>query len=706
MKLEEIKVMFFIKRKKSMFMVLILLVMMGLSKTAKADEVIPSSEFEDNNFYQYVIENFDTNGDGLLQQTEAEEIRDIRLSDYHTEISSIKGIEYFTNLRAMAGYGNKLESIEPIRNLTNLVNVKISGMLISDFSPLYELSSLEELEISGTKIEDISFLANRNITLLRLSGNNNITDFSALAGLTELFYLELRCKNLKDITVLKDMKKLETLDLYDTEVEDLSILSSFENMRSLYIGGYSDENGISHSRIKDIGFLKNMKKLEILVLGGSEAIEDFTALGELTDLRHLTVWNCNNISELEVQMLSRLTKIEEIDLRDNNLETLPDMTGWTNLYQVYLGGNRITEDEAMAKLPLHIISQEDWRETTGLLNQRYNEDETDDNNTNGSIQEDETGSSETNNNIEENETTENPDDGRVITSSSDNNISVQGSFVSDIYLEATKIENTSDYEDLIKEVNNRLPYIVDTSIYDIWLYKKEIKEGENIKIKVQPNGSVKVMIKIEEQEGVSYHVFRQEDDGTLTKLDCHVEDGILIFYSEHFSIFTVVISRLMNDEENETEGNSHKSDNGNYIKVQQQGIKVPLLHEAERNGGGIAKPTDKIKNKDNDGSENNNNGNGNISSISEAGSDDGSSSKGESSSTSWENVIESVSIPFDKRDAGKSEQRKNIEGIVCIVIVCMVGVGIFGYDIMKRKRGDYMRNFQIEAINTYLDIKQ
>lgn len=36
----------------------------------------------------------------------------------------------------------------------------------------------------------------------------------------------------------------------------------------------------------------------------------------------------------------------------------------------------------------------------------------------------------------------------------------------------------------------------------------------------------------------------------------------------------------------------------------------------------------------------------------------------------------------------------------------MVGVGIFGYDIMKRKRGDYMRNFQIEANNTDLDTKQ
>lgn len=487
----------------------------------------------------------------------------------------------------------------------------------------------------------------------------------------------------------------------NTYVDDFSILSLLENITILHIG-----NDYSDVKIKDIGFLKNMKNLENLSLNGDETTENFTALGELVNLRYFTMRNCINISESEVLKLSQLTKMESIDLMDNNLKTLPDMTGWINLQSVNFMGNRITEEEAIVKLPEHITSQENWRNTTGLFAQMTDEDNTNDNTQEGNIgnnettdgtQEGETGTNEANNNTGEDETGENEDDTRILTSASDDSISAEGSLESGIYLEAKRIEDTSDYKELIERVQSRVTDIMETSIYDIWLYKKEIKEGENIKIKVQPNGNVKVMIKIEEQKDVSYHVFRQEEDDTLTKLDCNVEDGTLIFYSEHFSIFTVVISRLMNDEENGTEGNSHKSDNGNYIKVQQQGLNVPLLHEAEGNGGGIAKakPTDKIQNGDNEGNENN------------SGSGNGISTKDENNSTLWENEIKEADKPAGKiKDTGNGEQDNKIDGTAGIVIVSMVGAGLLGYDIIKRKRGDYMRNFQMEASKTDLDIRQ
>lgn len=104
----------YMKHKKIFFIAWFVFVVALLVITAVADTVIPSSEFENENFCQYVRENFDINRDGLQQQSESDEVIDIRLSDYPIEISSIKGMEYFMNLRLMHGYGDKLESFEPI----------------------------------------------------------------------------------------------------------------------------------------------------------------------------------------------------------------------------------------------------------------------------------------------------------------------------------------------------------------------------------------------------------------------------------------------------------------------------------------------------------------------------------------------------------------------------------------------------------------
>lgn len=706
----------YLRQKKLVFTGLLLFAVMGLCKTAVADTVIPSSEFEDENFYKGVIENFDTNGDGLLQESEAELIEDMDVNSVCLMTRSIKGLEHFGNLQRLQ-LNTTVESLEPIRNLEKLTSLNISNNdTITDFTPIYNLQSLTDLSCMYTNIQnqDLKMFSNLKLRSLDLSGCKNITDFMLIAEMTDLWQLDLgyldfkdisifeivnqlnkleglyltgaeitdftpisgmtnlkvlslSYTEFKDITILENLKKLFTLDLTGTEITDFSGLSNFKSINWLKV---------SDTKVKNLEFLKGMTELCDLSMNGCTEVEDYSVLGELTNLECLSVEGCNLN---DIQWAHNLKNMVILYLRYNDIETLPDMTEWTNLRVIYFGENRITEEEAMAKLPAYISINENGY---GEGDPPQNPDIQDTN---------------------ENETSIVTDEIRTITSASDNSVSAQGSFESDIYLEATKIENTSDYEDLIKEVNNRLPYIVDTSIYDIWLYKKEIKEGENVKIKVQPNGNVKVMIKIEEQKDVSYHVFRQEEDDTLTKLDCYVEDGTLIFYSEHFSIFTVVISRLMNDEENGTEGNSHKSDNGNYIKVQQQGIKVPLLHEAERNDGGIAKPIDKIKNEDDASNENN------------CGSGNGINTKDENSSTSWENEIEEANKSDGKiknnelnneKDTGNGEHDKKIDGIFCIVIVSMVGVGIFGYDIMKRKRGDYMRNFQIEAINTDLDIKQ
>lgn len=630
-----------------------------------ADSEIPSSEFEDSKFYQYIIENFDTNGDGVLQQSEAEAVTVISINNvsynYGTDgIASIKGIEYFSNLMRLDTSENyNLKSLEPIRNLTQLVDLDIdNNYAITDFSPIYGLIQLESLSANSTYIQDISFLSNmKHMACLILSECGEITDFAVISGLTELVTLQLYGeKNFNDITILKNLSNLVSLDLGGTGIVDFSMLSTLENISSLTL---------MNTGVTDLEFLKGMNNLEWLYMYGCTSVEDYTVLGELTNLKKLDVSNCN-LSD--IQMLASLINMEEFILMGNSIETLPDMTGWTNLTSIYLPINKITEEEALLKLPSHITSQDGWQEKIGLNNQRYDEEDTSDNT------QQESGEYPTSN-VGQDEKT------RVITSVSDNNISVQGVLDDDIYLEAKRIENTGEYNDLILQIRKRLSNIIETSIYDIWLYRNEIKEGENVRVKVQPDGSIKVMIKIEQPEGVKYNVFRQEDNGSLKYLDCLVDNGILSFYSEHFSIFSVVISRLLDDEE--TAGNEiHNSDAEHDINIQdkeENTIFKPGNEETDftkKENYTISEGSSKIKNER----------------ISEVNGTQETYKKDEELN--------------NENTSGDDKKRNKIEGILGIIVIVTVGAGLFGYDMLKRIKGDYMRNFQIEESESDSGLKQ
>lgn len=505
--------------KKIMFTVVFLLTVMGLTKTVKADTVIPKAEFEDENFYQYIIENFDTNGDSLLQVSEAEAVTEINLIDVTEKITSIKGIEYFTELQYLdLGISdhetdlNQIKSLEPIRNLNKVISFGISyNSQITDYSPLSNLPLLETVSLYKTDIQDISVIEKLNIKFLRLFECENIIDYTPIAKMTGLNVLDLdNNKNFSNITVFKNLKELENIDLSGTNITDISSLANLENIRFLNLTGtavtdlsplavlvnleelYLEETDVTDisvlanltkltklnmnmTGITDLSPLINLIKLEYLDINFCDDVKDYSYIGGLKNLTQLSMAGCGL---KDIQWLEGHTNITDLNMGFNSVKILPDMTDWTNLRNIYFVENEITEEEAVAKLPAHITSQVDWKQIVGIHTQYNNENETNDN-------------------TQENVTPENPDDGRIITSPSDSSISVQGQLESDIYLEAVKIENTSDYDNLIRQINNSLTDIIDTSIYDIWLYKKEIKEGENVKIKVQPNGNVKVMIKIE-----------------------------------------------------------------------------------------------------------------------------------------------------------------------------------------------------------------
>ncbi len=86
---------------------LVLSLLLCLLCNSAYSEVIISggvSNFPDEIFREYVNENFDTDGDGVLSDSELEAVQENYVGYYANlpgKISSLKGIEHFTSLTAL-----------------------------------------------------------------------------------------------------------------------------------------------------------------------------------------------------------------------------------------------------------------------------------------------------------------------------------------------------------------------------------------------------------------------------------------------------------------------------------------------------------------------------------------------------------------------------------------------------------------------------
>ena len=163
-------------------------------------------------FRQYVLENFDTDGDGKISQEEAAEVTQIDVSNkYNTpddeKIKSLEGVQYFTNLERLYCYYNQLTDLDVSQNtaLTELrcESNQLTSLDVSKNTALTSLSCsythLTDLDVSkNTALRNLWCFSNQ-LTSLDVSHNTALTklycysnqlgslDLSKNTALTELF---------------------------------------------------------------------------------------------------------------------------------------------------------------------------------------------------------------------------------------------------------------------------------------------------------------------------------------------------------------------------------------------------------------------------------------------------------------------------------------------------------------------------------------
>lgn len=205
----------------SIILFVVLLKSMSIYSYAIDEQVaINELNFPDDNFRNYIVNNIDSNMDGVLSKGEIENTYDIHVE--YMDIASLKGIEYFNNLSELWCYGNNIAYVD-------LSNNKMLGWL--DCSN----NNIMELDLTN------------NTQLWNLMCNNNKIEKLDLSNCDKLEYINCEYNNIKNLNINSDSNTLCDLDyshnyipyIQINEKCELSQLYSHDNICEIEV----DSNG-------------------------------------------------------------------------------------------------------------------------------------------------------------------------------------------------------------------------------------------------------------------------------------------------------------------------------------------------------------------------------------------------------------------------------------------------------------------------------
>lgn len=211
----------------------------------------------------------------------------------------------------------RIHSLEDLQHFPSLLFVNIQNQTeIVDYAPLRYCPMLYMLSLNQCGLTDTDFIKYvPNVSYLYIE-NNEISDFSGLENLKNLYSLSVygNDEHSRIDSILRNQKQLEFLCMGDTQLEDFSILLDMENLTQLSIWGityvdyetigqltnlhflelvYDYNRGEYGNEIGDISFLPRMQNLQYLYLNGVNDVSDLAYIKQLPNLMTLYLYNCD-----------------------------------------------------------------------------------------------------------------------------------------------------------------------------------------------------------------------------------------------------------------------------------------------------------------------------------------------------------------------------------------------------------------------------
>ena len=285
-----------------------------------ANEIpITAKYFPDETFRECISDSFDSDNDGILSANEINNCTSINFTNRN--ITSLDGIQYFTQLKSLDCYSNNLTSLDLSKN-TKLTYIRCSKNKLTNLI-LDQNSQLTYLNCSNNRLKNLDISKNIHLEKLYVY-NNQLTslDVSTNSQLTILYCSGTQLKNL-------DISKNTKLSSLYIEYTDLSNLNIDKNsqLTSLYCG-FNQLTTLNVSKNTKLTTLDcSSNKLSQLDVSNNTQLTDlYCSQNQLKDLilgkntKLTTLWCSNN--ELTSIDVNNCTQLESFECFSNKLSSL------------------------------------------------------------------------------------------------------------------------------------------------------------------------------------------------------------------------------------------------------------------------------------------------------------------------------------------------------------------------------------------------
>lgn len=254
--------------------------------------------FADAGFKAYCVENSDTDGDGEISEDEAKGVTAIDCS--LANITSLVGIEYFSNLETIDLSCNKLTSLD-LSNSPKLTQVLVNNNSLQSLT-LSGLSKLVTLDCSSNKLGSIDVSECESLESLKCNANHigalNLKNNKALT--------ELQCNNNAIAQLnLKNNVRLETLYCRKNDISVLNVTGQ-AHLKNL---------DCSNNSLTSLNVYKNAELETLYCASNALSSLGITANVKLTNL------DCSN-NQLTALDVSKNVLLETINCSNNALTSL------------------------------------------------------------------------------------------------------------------------------------------------------------------------------------------------------------------------------------------------------------------------------------------------------------------------------------------------------------------------------------------------
>lgn len=184
--------------------------------TGPAIEFRTLDPFDDAVFRSYVMENFDSDGNGGISRGEAEKVREIRIDS--SGVGSLKGVEVFTYITFLSCCNNSIKELDLSRNIY-LDGLHAERNLIEalDLRANKDLKTiicwenrLKSINVEGLESLEVFFCWMNNLTELDITTNVSLEHFGCAQN--EITELDLS-NNERMLSLAPNHTLISTLDL-------------------------------------------------------------------------------------------------------------------------------------------------------------------------------------------------------------------------------------------------------------------------------------------------------------------------------------------------------------------------------------------------------------------------------------------------------------------------------------------------------------